>query len=439
MRSGEAGLPAGPQLSPADITFQWWARPFALLDECAAEFGDAFTLRYTRFGTHVIVSHPEDVRRVFTGDPAVLRAGRGNALLAPILGDNSLLLVDGERHLAQRAALQPVFRPDRLGAYVGIVARATARHTAGWEGGRRIRVQPTALAISKEVILQIVAGVERDHRDELSRLIDHLMVPVGTNAPLDDATASPVMARFTAARRALESALQALIDRRRADDTPRDDVLGALLASRDPEGRALEDAAIRDQLITMLLAGHETTASAITWALVCLNDAPAAHGRLVAELDGIGPDAPPERLAGLPYLQAVCLETLRLWPVIPVVARELHAPFHLRNRTLPAGVFVTPCAYLAHRRPDAFPEPTAFRPERFLDRRFPAHVYFPFGGGVRRCIGMAFALLEMQIVLATLVRRFRFAPAGAVHPVRRAVTVVASGGGAMHVERRARA
>ena len=432
-----AALPDGPELSAADTTFQWLARPFALLDEAAARFGDTFTLRYTRFGTHVIVSHPDDVRLVFTGDPGVLHAGRGNALLEPILGRHSLLLVDGEQHLTQRAELQPAFRADRIGEYGAVVAAATRRHTAAWNGGATVGVQDTALAISKEVILRIVLGIaEEEEVDRFSALIDDLMAVVGTNAPLDERGKDTLlMRRFDAARGALDRALQEHIDRRRADRTGHCDMLATLLDGHEG-APPLSRAAIRDQLITMLLAGHETTASSITWALVCLNGDGGAQRQLERELDDAGPGAPVERLASLPYLQAVCLETLRLWPVIPVVSRELQRPFHLRDRMLPAGVFVTPCAYLAHRRSESFPDPESFHPERFVERRYSPYVYFPFGGGVRRCIGMSFALLEMQIVLGMLVRAFRFAAAGRVRPVRRAVTIVASGGGKMHVERR---
>jgi cytochrome P450 len=317
-----------------------------------------------------------------------------------------------------------------------VVAAATRRHTATWTGAGTVSVQDAALAISKEVILRIVLGVGDAEVDRFSSLIDDLMAVVGTNAPLDEGSKdSLLMQRFDAARGALDGALQEHIDRRRLDRNGHRDMLVTLLDT--PDGAiAHSGAALRDQLITMLLAGHETTASSITWALVCLNGAPGARHQLERELGDARAERPVERLASLPYLQAVCLETLRLWPVIPVVSRELQRPFELRDRVLPAGVFVTPCAYLAHRRAESFADPAAFRPERFVERRYSPYVYFPFGGGVRRCIGMSFALLEMQIVLGLLVGAFRFAAVGSVRPVRRAVTIVASGGGKMHVERR---
>jgi cytochrome P450 len=433
----DIALPDGPRLTPAEISFRWLAHPYAFLDECAAAHGDTFTLHFARFGTHVVVAHPDDVRDVLTGDRDVLHAGRGNALLEPILGTHSLLLADGDEHVAQRTMLQPAFRVDRMADYARVVAAATRRWTAGWSGGGTAAIQRTALEISKEVILRAVFGLAEDALDRFSRLIHDLMQVVGTNATFDgDSTDSRVMRRFQAARGALDTALQEHIERRRGDGSAGEqDVLSLLLAARSATGESLSDTAVRDQLITMVLAGHETTASSITWALLCLHGEPRVLTTLLREIDAAGAALADEQLGGLPYLQAVCMETLRVRPVIPVVSRQLQRPFSLRGRTLPRGVFVTPCAYLAHRRAEVFADPDAFQPERFLERRFSPYAYFPFGGGARRCIGMSFALLEMQIVLGMLLRTFRFEAVASdrVRPVRRAVTIVASGGGKMKV------
>ncbi|HJQ83626.1 MAG TPA: cytochrome P450 [Candidatus Binatia bacterium] len=426
-------LPPGPTLTPAETTFRWLAQPYALLEECAATLGGTFTLQFTRFGTHVVVTHPDDVRDVLTGDRDVLHAGRGNALLAPILGRHSVLVADGERHFAQRATLQPAFRSDRTARYARLVIDAARRWSARLDADGVVGMQRVALEISKEVILRAVVGLETDQIERFSRLVHELMLVVGTNATFDPAADEPrVLARFRAARGALDVALQEHVERRRAAPGG-DDVLAALL------GAGVDDEEIRDQLITMILAGHETTASSIAWALVCLVDAPDALERTLDEIDAVAADGFDERVIGLPYLQAVCLETLRLRPVVPVVSRELQRPFRLRDQTLPAGVFVTPCAYLAHRRPASFPDAETFRPERFLEQRFSPYAYFPFGGGSRRCIGMSLALLEMQIVLGTLLRTFGFTSAAPapVRAVRRGVTIVPSGGARMRVVRRA--
>lgn len=431
------GLPEGPRLSAAETTLQWWVRPYAFLDECAAELGDTFTLDFSRVGTHVVVSHPDDVRDVLMAAAGTMLAGRGNALLEPVLGSHSLLVLDGDRHLAHRMLLQPGFRTERIERYGDLVAAATRRWTGQWRDGDRVSVLQTALEISREVILRAVFGLADADLDRFGRLVADVMALVSTNATFDaSAQETPLQARFRDARGALDAALQAEIDRRRRAADVGDDVLGLLV--RTDGAVALADGEIRDELVTMVLAGHETTASAIAWALLCLHEAPAALASVREELDAAGIDRPDAALAGLPYLRASCLEALRLRPPIPVVSRWLARPFRVRAGMLPAGTFVTPCAYLAHRRAAVFPDPAAFRPERFRDGRFSPYAYFPFGGGVHRCIGMGLALLEMQIVVGTLLRRFRFLPLGEgpVRAVRRAVTIAPAGGGAMRVARR---
>jgi cytochrome P450 family 110 len=434
----DTALPDGPELSAAETSFRWLAHPYQFLDECAEAYGDTFTLRFTRFGTHVVVAHPDEVRTVLTAEHDVLSAGQGNALLEPILGKHSMLLVDGDRHLAQRAVLQPAFRIDQISTYARVATEATRRWTRPWAAGGTVAIHRTALEISKEVILRAMFGLTGSELDRVSRLVHDLMVLVGTNATFDADCDDPrLLHRFRRARLALGEALQDHLERRGGSGAASEgDVLSLLVAARSESGDHLADEEIRDQLITMVLAGHETTASSITWALLCLHDEPEVLQRLLRQLDDVGRDLSDERLAELPYLQAVSLETLRVRPVVPVISRRVQRPFRLGDRTLAAGVFVTPCAYLAHRRADAFASPSAFRPERFLERRPSPYVYFPFGAGFRRCIGMSFALLEMRVVVGMLLRSFRFAPVRAARPVRRAATIVASGGGKMRVEPR---
>jgi len=428
-RDAEA-LPPGPDAPAAETTFRWLARPSALLDECAATYGPTFTLRFARFGTHVVLSEPADVREVFAADRDTLSAGSGNQLLAPILGRQSLLLLDGEPHARERARLLPAFRAERIERLAALAAEATHRHTTAWTDGAVVALQDTALAISKDVILRLIVG---DDGDALGGLVHDLMAIVATNATLDAPDdQSEVARRFRSAHAALHAALQGLLDDRRRRGVGGADVLGVLAAL--PE---VDDDAIRDELVTLVLAGHETTAATLCWALVLLAEHPAA---LVALEDELAEHAevPDAGLAGLPRLQATCLETLRLRPVVPVVSREVLKPFALGGRLLPPGVFVTPAAYLTHRRAASFAEPLAFRPERFRQERYAPHEYFPFGGGARRCLGMGMALTELQVVLGALVRRARLTPATAapIRPVRRAVTLVPSGGCRMRVARR---
>lgn len=433
-----ADLPPGPPLSAAETTFRWLAQPYAFLDECAAAHGDRFTLHFTRFGTHVVVSHPEDVRAVFGGERDALLAGRGNSLLEPVLGSHSLLLVDGERHMAQRAMLQPAFSSETVHGSIAQVTQAVRRWTDGWRAGSTIHLQRQALEISKEVILKVALGLDDAELPRFSDLIHRMMSLVGTNASfIDEDADGPLQQRFRAVRTAMSTALQEQIEQRRSSTVDeRRDVLSLLLRQRDARDQVLADEEIRDQLLTMILAGHETTASTITWALLCLHDNSAVLAAVRDEIRGSGGDGNDAALLRLPLLQATCLETLRLRPVIPVVSRYLTNPLRLRDCTIPAGVYVTPSPYLAHRRAESFADPDDFDPRRFIDRRYPPHVFFPFGGGARRCIGMSFALMEVQVVVGMLLRHFELSRSGPVRPVRRAVTIVASGGGKMTVERR---
>lgn len=414
-------LPHGPSEAPRQTTFRWLAQPYALLDDCAATYGDTFTLRFTRFGTHVVVSHPDDVRRVFAADRQTALAGRGNALLAPILGETSVLLLDGAPHVAARAVLQAAMRPERTAAHAEIVAAVARAASAQWSAGRH-DLLGHALATARSIILRAVCGVDDAGIAPLSDAIDRLMAIVRTNAPFDEPAADgPLVDRFRAAQAGVHAALDAHLATRQRDREVVPDLTSALLAA------GLQPAAIRAQLLTMIMAGHETTAAAITWGLLALHATPAALACLRAELDGLSPAASVEQLTQLPYLRAVCFETLRLYPPIPVVSRWLDAPLALRTGALPAGVFVTASAYGAHRRAETFPDPTAFRPERFLGRTFGPSEYFPFGGGTRRCLGMALALTELPIVLATWLRAADFTLHGTPRPTRRAVTIIPGG------------
>jgi len=435
MDAGE-GLPSSPAMSADQTTLRWLANPYGLLDECSDALGDTFTLQFTRFGTHVVLSDPRDVREVMTADVSLMLAGRGNSLLEPVLGAGSLLLVDGDRHASLRVLLQGALRAERVAACALTATQATERHTRHWKDGEVVGIQETALAISREVVLRMTLGVDVAECERIGVMVREWMKLIATNAAFDEPSESALHRRFAQARRALDDELQDHVARRSRDPACRrepQDLLSILVDARR-QGFVLDDDEIRDQLVTMILAGHETTASSIAWAMLCIHDAPHARCRLLEELD-----APGQRTGELGvFLQAVCMETLRLRPVVPVVSRQLARPWRLRGRILPADLFVTPCAYLSHRRADVFSDPNDFRPERFLEHRYSPYEYFPFGGGARRCIGMGLAMTEMQVVLAGLLRRFTFTPAASkpVRPVRRAVTIVPSGGARMRIQRR---
>ena len=415
--------------------------PTRFLDACHARCGDYFTLRPAEDRVLVVTADPEAVKRVFTGDPDLLHAGEGNVVLAPILGARSVLLLDGPEHLRQRRLLLPPFHGDRMRHYGTVMDEVAERHVSAWPRGRRFAVLPSMQAITLEVIMRAVFGF--DDRERLERLgppLRRLLDTVGSRrrvlmlALTQNRTGprSP-WARFAASRREADSLLYEEIRARRGDPAAADgdDVFSLLLAARDtlpasPEGtgedgRGLSDTELRDELMTLLVAGHETTATALAWVLERVARHPRVLDRLYEE----------QRTGESGYLDAVIKETLRLRPVVPAVIRRLQAPMEFGGWQLPAGVNIAPSIYLLHRRPDIYPDPTAFRPERFLEHSPGTYEWIPFGGGTRRCLGASFAQFEMKTVLEVLLRSARLRPARRLSTegvTRRAITFAPSRG-----------
>jgi cytochrome P450 family 135 len=414
------------------VGFVLW--PARFLDACQAKRGDFFTLHPQTGRWIVVTSDPATIKEVFTGDPNLLYAGAGNIVLQPILGSRSVLLLDGPEHLRQRRLMLPSFHGERMRVYADVMRAAAERAISQWPRGRRFDVLPSMQAITLEVILRAVFGITEPERlkemgGALRSVLDtvasrrrvlSLALTAGRTGPL-----SP-WGRFVAARRRADELLHAEIEaRRREGDAERDDVLSLLLAARDEDGRALSDEELRDELMTLLVAGHETTATALAWTLERLARHPRALAGVAAE----------QRAGGEELLDATIKETLRLRPVVPAVVRQLQAPMTFGGWDLPAGVHIGPSIYLLHRRADLYPDPLAFRPERFLERSYGTYEWIPFGGGVRRCLGASFALFEMRIVLATLLERVELQPSrGAGEAVaRRAITFAPARGGRIAV------
>jgi cytochrome P450/predicted unusual protein kinase regulating ubiquinone biosynthesis (AarF/ABC1/UbiB family) len=444
------GLPPGPDGPPLLLMLRWAQWPLALLDECARRFGDTFTFRFPATAPVVFFAHPDAIRAIFTGDEEELRAGEANATrLESILGKHSLLLLDGHEHLRERRMLQPPFHGDRMQAYGTVMRDIAARAVDAWPARRPFAIHPEMQGMTLDVILRTVFGLDEGpaKRELRASLIE--LLGIGANpqmllaAAQSNGNPTGAAARLVAARGRVDRLLFGEIaTRRRADVAGRSDILSLLVQARDEEGRPLDDQALRDELMTMLLAGHETTATALAWAVSHILAHPAVRQRLRAELRGAGP-APldPQHVTRLEYLDAVCRETLRLTPILPNVGRRLTRPMRLGGVDLPAGVVAAPCIYLAHRRAERWPEPEQFRPERFLETKPTPYEFLPFGGGVRRCLGMAFALSEMKIVLGEVLTRVELAaaPGYQVRVVRRSITLAPSEGMPVVVERRAAA
>lgn len=422
-------LPPGPPYPRAVQTVGWMSRPGPFMERCRDRYGDTFTLRIAQQGEWVLVSHPDDVKTVFTGDPNILRAGEGNAVLGPLLGDSSVLLLDEPDHMRQRKLLLPPFHGERMQRYRELMTEVAERELESWPIGEPLSLWPRMQAITLEIIMRTVFGVQEGERLDrlrtgLRNMLDWTTRPSRLVAL---AVLGPVrMRRLGLLRQAIEPVNELIYaelhDRRDAPDlAERDDILSLLLAARHEDGSAMGDEELRDELMTLLVAGHETTATSLAWAIERLLRQPDKLERLRDDEE---------------YVDAVVKETLRLRPVLPLVARRLAEPMEIAGHELPAGAIVTPSIYLMHRREDIYPEPRAFRPERFLEQPAGTYTWIPFGGGVRRCLGASFALFEMQVVLSVVARRLqlRASRPEAERITRRAITLVPERGTEVVVE-----
>jgi cytochrome P450 family 135 len=396
--------------APAQV-LAWGARPTALLEDCLRRYGDAFTLRLLGFGERgftnvVFLTDPDAIKTLFTAGRDTLIVGELRAPMAPMFGPASILLLDGRAHMRQRKLLLPPFHGARMATYRDLMIEATEREVDRWPRDRPFALQPSMQTITLEVILQAVFGLDDEARrvrvgaairDALgivaNPLSELLMGLPGRIGPIN------VRALFERKVAEMDALLLAEIAHRRDDPAlaERDDILSLLLQARDEDGELMSNRELRDELVTLLLAGHETTATALAWTFDELFRHPSALERLHA-----GDEA---------YVDAVITESLRLHPPIAFVDRKLRVDLELGSARLPAGTVVAPCIYLAHRRADLYPEPGAFRPERFLDRGPETYSWLPFGGGVRRCVGASFATFEMRVVLETILARARLRPA----------------------------
>jgi cytochrome P450 len=418
-------LPAGPSEPPILQTLRWLLRPISFLESCRRQFGDIFSVRFLGFQTPmVMLSDPGAIRALYGNAEHGLPPGRTIALL-PILGPRSLLLLEGRDHLARRRLMLPPFHGERMRAYESMVREVVANDVAAWPEREPFAIHPRMQGVTLEVILRAVFGVTDPERrarlaDRLGRLLaDTASVGLQFGVLLSRRFGAPdPLARLQGLRREIDGMLDLEIAERRAD--PREDILSMLVAARFEGGEPMEDAEIRDQLMTLLLAGHETTATGLAWTFDLLVRHPAALERLVAEVD----------TGEQTYMRAVVTESLRLRPVVPLAGRRLTAPLRVDGHVLPAGTDVTPAIWLAHTRADRYPEPFAFRPERFLDGAPSTSAWVPFGGGVRRCIGAAFAEMEMRVALAEILRHrtVRAASGSAERVARRNVTFSPAGG-----------
>jgi cytochrome P450 len=396
-------LPPEPSQSPLMQTMAWVFRPLAFMARNRERFGDAFSVHFVGFERPmVLISDPAAVKALYTERRNGLPPGRSFSL-EPILGARSVLLLEGAEHIARRRLMLPAFHGERMRSYESVVEEIVTAEIDSWPLGREFPIHARMQAVTLEVILRAVFGVSEGPRlDRLRLLLRDLLVETGSarlqlTSLLARRGGRDPLAAVRARLAQVDEALFAEIaeHRLRPDLAERDDILSMLMTARFEDGSGMDDKELRDQLMTLLLAGHETTATALAWTFDLLLRHPAELGRLRDSLEA-GEEG---------YLKATIAESLRLRPVIPLAGRRLAEDLVTDDLELPAGTDVTAAIWLTHTNADLYPEPFAFRPERFLDQAPDTYAWIPYGGGVRRCLGAAFAEFEMRIVLREVLGR----------------------------------
>ncbi|HEY9629444.1 MAG TPA: cytochrome P450 [Coleofasciculaceae cyanobacterium] len=398
----------------------WIADPLGFQDKYSRMYGDIFTMRLNKVGGYVVISNPQAIQDIFSQD-SKFEMGRGNYLAEPLVGRNSLMLLDGDRHRRERKLLMPPFHGERLQTYAEQICQITEQVASQWQVGQSFVARTAMQKISLEVILQIVFGLSEGERYEqlkplLTSWINLLDSPLRSSMLFmkvlqQDWGKWTPWGQMKQQQRQVHQLLQAEIEERRTQESEaRTDVLSLMMAARDEQGQAMTDDELRDELLTILFAGHETTATTLAWAFYQIHQRPEVREKLLAELDSLGENPPPMEISQLSYLSAICQETLRMYPVLPVIfPRIAKSPVKIAGQMFDAGTTFMVTIYLVHYREDLYPKAQHFEPERFLKRQYSAAEYFPFGGGSRRCLGYALALLEMKLVLATVLSQYQLA------------------------------
>ena len=434
-------LPNGPKAPPFVQLIQWISDPLTYMDKCAKQYGDIFTAQVTNGGSWVMLAHPQAVQEMLNSN-ALHAPGNLNSILKSIVGEQSMFILSGERHKRERQLLMPPFHGERMRNYAQLICDIATDVASKWSVDRPFVARSAMQEVTMRVILQAVFGMDdgprlQQLRPVLASFLDITGSPLRANILFvkwlqqDWGSWSP-WGRMKQQRRKIDDLIYAEIEERRLQpDANRTDILSLMMAARDENGQPMTNEELRDELMTLLFAGHETTATALAWAFYWIHSLPSVRQKLLQELDSLGENPDPMEIFRLPYLSAVCQETLRIYPVAMLTfARQVLTPVELMGHQLEPGTVVIGSIYLTHRREDLYPEPLQFKPERFLERQFSPYEYLPFGGGSRRCIGLALAQLEMKLVLATILRDFDLvlAQKKPVQAKRRGLTLGPAGG-----------
>lgn len=422
--------PSLPQ--PPIVQFYRWAKtPIAFLDECHQRLGEPFTIRWPGAPPTVVFSHPDQVKEILAGDGNVFYGGVSNAITGPVVGKQSIFLSDGDVHTYLRRLVAPPFTGARMRAYGDVMREIADEAVARWPRGKPFQINPAVHEISLDVVMRTIFGVEKGENFERLRSLCLQVMTRSEFFPLIQAK----LGLFRPVLSQIDAIVYAEIARSRAEAAQgieRQDVLHLLVSARDESGKPLSDQALRDNLVTLLLAGHETTATTLAWTFYRLTKHPEVLEKAreeIARVVGKGP-VKPDDVVKLEYLEGVIKETLRLFPILPLMARDLQAPARVGDWDLPKDTCVIASTYLTHRRPDVWPDPERFDPMRFVGTRVSPYAFYPFGGGTRLCVGMSFAYYEMKIVVAQALTKIVPRPVPGFEPrVIRTSTVLAPSDG----------
>lgn len=428
-------LPNGPQIPVLLQMLRWIANPMSFMEACAKSYGETFSIKLDKNSSPlVIVSNPEALQQIFTNDTKELEApGELNRTFEFLLGKHSVITISGAEHQRQRQLLMPPFHGERMRNYSQVITDVTQNVISQYQIGKPFNIRSATQAITLRVIMQAVFGLYEGVRAEK---LQHFLADILEKAssrlivallyfPALQRDFGPINFWGKQMRRQQETdelIYEEIRERREKPDSSRTDILSLLMAARDEAGQPMTDEELRDELMTLLTAGHETTATALAWAFYWIHKVPSVRQKLLQELDSLGDNPDPSAVFKLPYLNAVCSETLRISPVgILTFPRVVRTPISLGGYELEPGTVLLGSIYLTHHREDIYPEPKQFKPERFLERQFSPYEFLPFGGGARRCIGLAFAQLEMKLALAKILSsvELKLVDNGEVRPKRR--------------------
>ncbi|ACK69982.1 cytochrome P450 [Gloeothece citriformis PCC 7424] len=400
---------------------QWISDPLSFQQKWAKKCGDIFLINLWRYNDNlVVVGSPQLIQEIFNKDATQFDIGRGNQIVAPLVGQNSLFLMDGTRHKRERKLLMPSFHGERLQTYAQQICEITKEVASQWQKDKPFIARTVMQDITLEVIIQVVFGLREGERyQKIKPLLAAMLNMIDSPLPSSflflrflqkDLGAWSPWGKLKHRQLQIRKLLEAEIEDRRTHNFIGTDILSLMMAVRDENGEPMSDLELKDELMTLLFAGHETTATILAWAFYKIHQLPEVRDKIVQELDSLGEKPNPMEIAKLPYLNAVCQETLRMYPVIPVLLpRITKTPMDIGDYHFEAGMALMPSIYLVHYREDLYPQPQEFKPERFLDRQYSPSEFIPFGGGSRRCLGYALALLEMKLVLGTILSSYQLA------------------------------